>query len=319
MQDASTQEHITVQQVDVAADSAPWNAGFRKALKITNGNQTSGAGGDDTVIQYYKFEAQDIANSGWDYTSSSSYITLSFWVKASVAMDYPFYIRTRDGTARMYSMMTGSLSADTWTKITKTLPGDSNITVENDTGPGLELLVSPYYGTDGTVSSGSTLNAWKNFTTSSRWNDITTTWYTTNDATFETTGFKLEVGDSATDFDFRTYQDELIACQRYFEVLVDGNCQGLGSATCWGTSETYTPIKWRVRKRATPSFEVSDVGHFKLMANTSSPTCTAIGYTDTNASDTRLYLQVSSAPFVNGHSGWVNTTSDCKFSAVSEI
>ena len=252
-QSASTQEQPTIQQVDVTADTDPWNAGFRKAVKITNGNQTGGAGGDDTIIQLYKFEAQDIASSGWDYTSASSYVTLSFWVKASVAMDYPYYIRTRDGTARMYSSMTGSLSADTWTKITKTIPGDSNITVNTDNGSGLELLIAPYYGTDGTAS-GSTLNAWKNFTSSSRWDDITTTWYTTNDATFETTGFKLEVGDSATDYDFRTYGDELTKCMRYYEVIMASGANNYDFMIFWyQAGEATGTIRWAVQKRAAPT------------------------------------------------------------------
>ncbi len=254
-QSASTQEQPTIQQVDVTADTDPWNEGFRKAVKITNGNQTGGAGGDDTIIQYYKFEAQDIANSGWDYTSASSYVTLSFWVKASVAMDYPYYIRTRDGTARMYSSMTGSLTADTWTKITKTLPGDSDITVNNDNGPGLELLIAPYYGTDGTAS-GSTLNAWKAFTSSSRWEDITTTWYTTNDATFETTGFKLEVGSSATDYDFRTYEEELRKCQRYY-MAYQANSAGepLGlQGYLPDTAKVRYPVIFNPPLRSGPSF-----------------------------------------------------------------
>ena len=257
-QGSGVEEQPTIQQVDVTADSAPWNAGFRKAVKITNGNQTGGAGGDDTIIQAYKFEAQDIANSGWDYTSASSYITLSFWVKASVAQDYPFYIRTRDGSAYMYSMMTGSLTADTWTKITKTLPGNSNITVNNDTGSGLELLIAPYYGTDGTVSSGSTLNAWKAWTASSRWNDITTTWYTTNDATFETTGFKLEVGDSATDYDHKSYADDLFECQRYCNVAKGDSGGAPAGAFGWcGGTDAHFNFRFPRAMLEQPSFTPS--------------------------------------------------------------
>ena len=223
-QNASTNEAPTVQQVDVAADTPAWNAGFRKSSKITNGNQTSGAQAASTVLMAYNFEAQDLAQSGWDYTSASSYVTLSFWVKSSVAQDFPFYWRSRDGTNRMYSMMTGSLNANTWTKITKTIPGDSGgLTIDNNTGPGMQFLIAPYYGTDGTAS-GSTLNAWKAWSSSSRWEDITTTWFTTNDATFEVTGFKVEVGSSATDFDHKSYADDLFACQRNFQMWRGENC-----------------------------------------------------------------------------------------------
>ena len=41
--DTSTDEVPTQAQVDVAAGTTPYTLGFRKAYKITNGNQTSGA------------------------------------------------------------------------------------------------------------------------------------------------------------------------------------------------------------------------------------------------------------------------------------
>ena len=123
-----TDEAPTQAQVDVASGTTPYTLGFRKALKITNGNQTSGAGSGDYVYMKYSFEAQDIANSGWNYLSSSSNVTLSFWVKSSVAQSFKAYFQTRDGTNYQYPFETGSLSADTWTKVTKTISGNSNLT-----------------------------------------------------------------------------------------------------------------------------------------------------------------------------------------------
>ena len=62
-----TDEAITQAQVDVASGTTPYTLGFRKAFKLTNGNQTSGAGSADYVNISTKLEAQDIANSGWNY------------------------------------------------------------------------------------------------------------------------------------------------------------------------------------------------------------------------------------------------------------
>ena len=42
-------EACTYEQVDVASGTTPYTLGFRKAFKITNGNQTSGAGATDRV------------------------------------------------------------------------------------------------------------------------------------------------------------------------------------------------------------------------------------------------------------------------------
>ena len=42
-------EAPTQAQVDVASGTTPYTSGFRKALKITNGNQTSGVGSNDAA------------------------------------------------------------------------------------------------------------------------------------------------------------------------------------------------------------------------------------------------------------------------------
>ena len=69
----------------------------------------------------------------------------------------------------------------------------------------------------GTDYSGSvTLNQWNTWNTSTGTPDYTTTWYTTNDATLEFTGFQLEVGPEATAFEHRSFAEELRLCQRYY-------------------------------------------------------------------------------------------------------
>ena len=214
--ESGTDESPTYAQADVASGTTPYTLGFRKALRVTNGNQTSGAGGGDYIWIQTPLEAQDIANSGWNYTSSSSYVTLSFWVKSSVAQDFKGYLRSSDGTNKAYAIATGSLSADTWTKITKTIPGHSDLQFDNDNGPGLEINFLPFLGTDRTDGS-VTENAWVTYSSSARTKDNTSTWYTTNDATFEITGVQLEVGSVATDFEHRSFGEEEALCHRYYQ------------------------------------------------------------------------------------------------------
>ena len=226
-------EGPTFAQVDVASGTTPYTLGFRKAFKITNGNQTGGAGSSDRLLLSTKLEAQDIASSGWNYLSASSNITLSFWVKSSVAQNFYFRIQATDGTVYSYVMETGSLSANTWTKITKTIPGNSNLTFNNDNGEGLLIRWALFRGTDNTGTR--PLNAWAAYDGSTRYPDVTSTWYTTNDATFEITGVQLEVGDSATDFEHLSYADNLLKCQRYFYMLADHAAHG---TSAFGRGET---------------------------------------------------------------------------------
>jgi len=208
-------EALTISQSDVASGTTPYTSGFRKALKIQNGNQTSGAGAGDFAQVQTRLEAQDIAKSGWNYVSASSYVTLSFWVKSSVAQNFYVYLRTVDGTSQAYTIETGSLSADTWTKVTKKIPGNSNLQFDNNNDQGLQIVFAPFWGTDFT-DSGVSLNAWRAYASGTRTPDFTSTWWTTNDSTFEITGLQLEVGSVATDFEHRSFADELLKCQRYF-------------------------------------------------------------------------------------------------------
>ena len=187
----------------------------------------------------YKLEAQDVANSGWDYSSASSKLALSFWVKSSVAQNFNIYIKTEDGTSQNYVIETGSLSANTWTKITKIIPGgEPNLQFDNNNNSGLELWFGLFYGTD--RSGTRPLNAWAAYDSATRVPDMTSTWWTTNDATFAITGVQLEVGDTATEFEHRSYGEELARCQRYYHEM----CRGVSNTV--GMAQYYSDTKWRV-------------------------------------------------------------------------
>jgi len=223
-------EAPTHAQADISAGTTPYTLGFRKSLKITNGNQTSGAGAADYIFINMPHEAQNLAQSGWNYKSSSSFITLSFWIKSSVAQNFFFQFDVRDGTRQNYAMETGSLTADTWTKITKVIPGNSNLTIDNNTGVGAYVTFGVFWGTNYTASM--SLETWGAASDASKTPDNTSTWYTTNDATLEITGIQLEAGSIATSFEHRSYGDELSRCQRYLYVSTQGGCgHGVGGGS----------------------------------------------------------------------------------------
>ena len=249
---AGNNTDLTQTQHDLtSSDTGPWAEGFRKSFHILNAGQ-SGADAAEYVTMQYLIEAQDIANSGWDYTSASSYITLSFWVKSSVAQTFYPYVRSVDGTNQLYTWAI-ALSANTWTKITKTIPGNSNIQFDNDNGTGFMIQIPPYWGTNWTGTI--TQDQWGTYNSAVRTPDSTGTWWTTSSATFEITGIQLEVGDVATDFEHKSYGDELARCQRFYYRHVEGNnlvaCLGFSSAT----NQVSGYIQFPTTMRATPSID----------------------------------------------------------------
>ena len=251
----------TQAQVDVSSSDTPYTLGLTKAWKITNGNQTSGAGAGDYIRLNHKIEAQNIRNSGWNYKSSSSNITLSFWVKSSVAQTFYLIVKAEDSPIYLYA--TPYSATTSWTKITKTIPGNSNLVFDNDNQVGLTLFFPLFYGTDYTDNSASD-NTWGAYNGSSQTKDQTSTWYTTNDATFELTGVQLEVSDHATSFEFLPFSDELRRCQRYFyKVTKDGTTSEVTNMPI-GTGVYYTSSDFRcildhpVEMRAAPTLTSND-------------------------------------------------------------
>ncbi len=215
---SGTDESPTIAQVDVSSSDSgdnPFTKGLTKAIRLTNGNQTSGAGAADRIRFWQIIEAQTMRNIGWNYTSTSSYVTLSFYVKSSVSQNFYVRLTTGDGTSQSYIVETGTLTANTWTRVVRTIPGNSNIQFDDDVNQGLYIVFVPFRGTDNTGTR--PLNAWAAFDSSTMYPDMTSTWYTTNDATFEVTGLQLEVGSQATPFEHLSYAEELALCQRYYQ------------------------------------------------------------------------------------------------------
>ena len=279
-------ENPTFAQVDVASGTTPYTLGFRKSLKITNGNQTSGAGAADRIFTQHKVEAQDMATSGWNYTSASSYITLSFWVKSSVGQNFYGFVYSADGTAQRYIFQTGNITANSWNKVVVSIPGGSNVAFDNNANEGLIIKWIPYYGTDLTNNSGTTLNTWANYNGGARTPDNTSTWYTTNNAQFEVTGVQLEVGSQATPFEHRKFHEELMLCQRYYQRHRASTYHGqnfvgrkTGSNTVIGTMYGFLPM------RTAATGTTSGSGAHRLYRTTDGSTHTIGGVSATKSGD----------------------------------
>ena len=253
---AGTDENPTQAQLSITTASMT-ALGFRKAFRVVNGNQTSGAGSADTISMSYRIEARDIRTSGWDYTNPNSFITIQFWVYSNVGQTYYLRLRTLDGTSQNYTT-SYTLSANTWTKVVKTIPGNSNIQFDDDVNQGLQINFSMFAGTVYTSSS-MTLNSWAAYDVNNQFPDMTSTWYTTNDATWNITGLQLEVGPQATAFEHRSFAEELQLCKRYYQQYINPPINGIVSGTANRTENHAFLLP--VEMRSAPTLSISNTGN----------------------------------------------------------
>ena len=205
---------VTQSQQSLSSSDTPYTLGFRHFYRVAL-SAAATASANTEIAYYYNIEAQDLATSGWNYTSSSSNITLSFWFRCSTNQTFYCYLQSKDGTEQSYAFSFTASGNNAWTKITKTFIGDSNITINNDNGNGLTISFVPFFGTD--LTNNKTLNTWSAFDAANRLPDMASTWLTAGASTFDLTGLQLEVGSVATDFEHRSFAQELALCERYYQ------------------------------------------------------------------------------------------------------
>ena len=233
--------------------------GFVNSLKVTTTTEDSSLSASQFANLLYKIEGNNVSDLGWG-TANAKTVTLSFWVRSSLTGTFAGSIRN-DAGARSYVFNYTISSADTWEYKTITIEGDTSGTWETGISTGLLLTWSFGAGSNFDATAGS-WSAGSFFNTSGAVSVIGTL-----NATWFVTGVQLEVGSTATSFDYRSIGTELALCQRYFERSYD-----IGTATATvttaGANWTYinfasgsvndfsTQLTFQASKRAIPTMTV---------------------------------------------------------------
>ena len=237
----------TKSQQSLSSSDTPYTLGFRRFARIALA-QAGVVAANSYVEFHHKMEAQNVSNSGWNYNSTSSFITLQFWFRCSTNQTFYAWVTSTDGTNKRFTFSFTASGNNVWTKVTKTIPGASGIQIDNDTGEGFNVVIAPFYGTDYTGSM--SLDTWVTKNDATHSPDYASTWLTAGASTFDITGVQLEVGDTATTFEHRSYQDEFLRCCRYYYKL-EGRFTAAGRGA--GSSAYLASISTPVPLRAQPT------------------------------------------------------------------
>lgn len=183
-------------------------------------------------------------------------MTISFWVKSSKTGTYCLSIQNI-GNALSYIREYTINSTDTWEKKSITIPGSTSGTWDKTTGSGIILSWALAMGSTYQNSA----NSWVSGNYLATSNQVNLLDSISN--SFYLSQVQLEVGDKATDFEFRDYGTELLRCQRYYQRFVGVSAsQYLALGHTHSTVQASFLINFITQMRTSPSFSATNNGTY---------------------------------------------------------
>ena len=231
--------------------------GFGSSYKIDVTTADSTLDAADRADFIYRFEGNELQHLKKG-TASAESVTLSFWVSSPKTGTHIVEFYDLDNTRQISKAYTVN-SANTWEYKTITYAGDTTGAYGNDANASVQISFWLMAGSN--FTSGTLNTSWGSVTGANRAvGQVNVMDSTSNN--FYLTGVQLELGSTATDFEHRSYGEELALCQRYFEKL--GNPDGVSGNVFFGitsatnaTSARGPRIDFKVTKRATPTIALT--------------------------------------------------------------
>jgi hypothetical protein len=252
---ASVGSKMTAQQ---NAGSVTPPAGFTNYLGFTTTAGYSPSASERFMV-YQAIEGTNIADLGWG-TANAKTVTLSFWVRSSLTGTHSGSLGN-DAGDRSYVFSFTISSANTWEYKTITVAGDTSGTWLSTNSGGIYLYFnlgngSSYLTTAGSWQAGYYLGATGSVSVVG-----------TTGATFYITGVQLEVGSTATSFEYLDYGRSLIQCQRYyFKSNMGTNGIKLASMYNTGLNRAFVQYDFHCTMRTEPTvtYTISSGGTFNF-------------------------------------------------------
>ena len=247
----------------------PTGQGFSNSVKINTTTTDTSITGVESLRLRHHIEGQNLQHLKYG-TSSAESITLSFWVKSNLTGNAVARILQSysGGNDQIGSLVTIN-SADTWEKQTITFIGNTSNAIINDNSSG--FVVEVYFSAGPDISSGTLPSTWTTYALADVAVGQTINLASSTSNYINITGVQLEVGEGASDFEYRPWHIEKYLCERYCQTTYPyGTAPGtnIGFGGCIGrtglsgvttTGETYLSTQFKQQMRASPTILFYDV------------------------------------------------------------
>ncbi len=234
----------------IQQDISSEGQGALHAIRVNVTTNVTPGGGDVYKIAQ-RIEGKNIGHLSFG-TSNAKTITLSFLVKSSVTGTHGGSLMN-SAQNRSFPFTYTINSANTWESKSITIPGDTGGTWVINTGIGLELNFDIGSGSAKRGSAGGTWIAARAEGASG-----TVQLISTSSANWYVTKVQIEEGPVATQFEHRSFEDELRRCERYYQVLAESKADsGVSNISTHG-GNFYGVIQLHTVMRASPSLVVSN-------------------------------------------------------------
>ena len=295
--------------------------GFKNSYKITPDATNTPTGGGNVTIRH-QIEGQDLQDLNYG-TSSAKSLTISFYAKTASGNSGDqytlclFYAR-QDSTQKTVTVAFTPTS--TYQRFSFTFSGDTDASygMRNDNGSGITATWVLAAGADDIKAAKSTWEVdggyFRGVTGQDNFMDNTSN-------EFYLTGVQLEVGSVATDFEHRSYAQELALCQRYFQVITEkgGDGHSLGCGMNQSGSTGHLVVPFHCTMRTTPSLDqLTGTNYYILLSNGGNETFDSWSLDANTVTPQRAELYKSGISITQGSANlcrYNNTNAEIRFSA----
>lgn len=187
-------------------------SGFANSLKCTPNTTQTPSDIQNCAIRT-NFEGFDLQRLGYG-TSDAKKMTLSFYVKSNKTGTYSVQFIHQDGSGKSCVINYTIDSSNTWERKTMTIEPDTSNAYDNNNALSLILAWHLACGSSDIVSPSS---SWGVNSTGFRAGTGQVNFMDATANEWYITGIQLEVGDTGTPFEHRSYSDELQRCMRYYQ------------------------------------------------------------------------------------------------------